>query len=104
MGPAAQTRNAATAKELGTGEKRSQPVEERLPQRIETRGLGVSDARQAAVVRRQEICQSLMAGAGGGTRTPKGFAARRIFVPLRLSPPPSGVCGLDYPFTLALAL
>ncbi len=26
---------------------------------------------------------------------------RRIFLPLRLSPPPIGVCGLDYPFTLA---
>jgi len=40
-------------------------------------------------------------GAGGRTRTGTGLAALRIFIPLRLSPPPSGVRGLDYPFTLA---
>ena len=40
-------------------------------------------------------------GAGGGTRTPTGNA-RRIFIPLRLSPPlaNASVRGLDYPFTM----
>jgi hypothetical protein len=38
-------------------------------------------------------------GAGGGSRTHTSSRALRIFIPLRLSPPPSGVRGLDYPFT-----
>jgi hypothetical protein len=42
------------------------------------------------------------AGAGGRSRTGTDLSALRIFVPLRLSPPPSGVRGLDYPFTLAM--
>jgi len=42
-------------------------------------------------------------GAGGGTRTPTGLAAQRIFMPsAAFAAPPCGrVCGLDYPFTLS---
>ena len=39
-------------------------------------------------------------GAGGGSRTHTGCEALRIFIPLRLSPPPSGVRGPDYPFAV----
>jgi len=45
-------------------------------------------------------------GAGGGTRTPTGIAALRIFLPATafaaLAPPVTRgrVCGLDYPFTV----
>jgi hypothetical protein len=44
-------------------------------------------------------------GAGGGTRTPTGIAALRIFLPataFAASPPGAWrrVCGLDYPFTV----
>ncbi len=40
-------------------------------------------------------------GAGGRSRTGTGLSALRIFIPLRLSPPPKGVRGLDYPFAMA---
>jgi hypothetical protein len=36
-----------------------------------------------------------------GELNPTGLPALRIFIPLRLSPPPNGVRGLDYPFTMA---
>jgi hypothetical protein len=32
---------------------------------------------------------------------PAWACAQRIFIPLRFSPPPIGVRGLDYPFTIA---
>ncbi len=35
----------------------------------------------------------------GGLEPPRA-TAQRIFIPLRLSPPPEGVWGLDYPFTV----
>lgn len=45
--------------------------------------------------------RSLMAGAGGGTRTPTGLAALRIFLPATaFAAARMGVCGLDYPFTM----
>lgn len=39
----------------------------------------------------------------GGLEPPRSYLLK-IFVPLRLSPPPSGVRGLDYTFTIAIAL
>ena len=35
----------------------------------------------------------------GGFEPPQDCSPR-IFIPLRLSPPPFGVCGLDYPFAV----
>ena len=41
----------------------------------------------------------------GGLEPPRALLALRIFLPLRLSPPPTvGVRGLDYPFTVAIAV
>ena len=42
-------------------------------------------------------------GADGGGRT-RIAKAEGFSYQLRLSPPPSGVCGLDYTFTLAFAV
>gem|GEM_PF-6316064 len=42
-------------------------------------------------------------GADGGTRT-RTLIEKQIFIPLRLSPPPFGVRGLDCPFTMARRL
>ena len=39
-------------------------------------------------------------GADGGTRT-RTLREKQIFLPLRLSPPPVGVRGLDCPFAMA---
>ncbi len=41
------------------------------------------------------------AGAGGGTRT-RTLIEKQIFLPLRLSPPPISVRGLDYPFAMVV--
>jgi len=43
-------------------------------------------------------------GADGGTRTRTLENEKQIFIPPRLSPPPGGVRGLDYPFALARGL
>jgi hypothetical protein len=58
----------------------------------------------------QGIGKPRLCGAGGGTRTPTGIAALRIFLPTTAfaalaSRHGTGrwVCGLDYPFTLLLA-
>ena len=37
----------------------------------------------------------------GGFEPPQALRPNGFSYHLRLSPPPSGVCGLDYPFTLA---
>lgn len=42
----------------------------------------------------------MMYGADDGART-RTLYEKQIFLPLRLSPPPSGVRGLDCPFTVA---
>ena len=42
-------------------------------------------------------------GAGGGLEPAQAFRPYGFSYPLRLSPPPFGVWGLDYPFTLARA-
>lgn len=42
-------------------------------------------------------------GADDGTRT-RTLTEKQIFVPLRLSPPPPGVRGLDCPFAMARRL
>ena len=42
-------------------------------------------------------------GADDGTRT-RTLTEKQIFVPLRLSPPPDGVRGLDCPFAMARRL
>ncbi len=42
-------------------------------------------------------------GAGGGDSNPHGVTPNGFSYQLRLSPPPEGVCGLDYPFTVAAA-
>ena len=41
---------------------------------------------------------------GRGESNPQGLTPDGFSYQLRLSPPPCGVCGLDYPFTLANAL
>jgi hypothetical protein len=63
---------------------------------IERRSLWVGvDQRDALALPRSDAF-----GADGGTRT-RTLREKQIFLPLRLSPPPVGVRGLDCPFAMA---
>lgn len=48
---------------------------------------------------RKHRITSELSGADDGTRT-RTLKEKQIFMPLRLSPPPSGVRGLDCPFAM----
>ena len=46
----------------------------------------------------------VVVGAGGGNRTPKGLRPTDFLTNYGFRRRPSGVCGLDYPFTVAFAV
>ena len=90
--------HASPVSTSGAGKQEAAP-EDRFKPLISSRKFGAGEGIRTLDPNLGKVMSNVL-GADGGTRT-RTLREKQIFLPLRLSPPPFGVRGLDCPFAMA---